>query len=321
MRLRDYQKLLEENIPLLEINCETVPNNLTLKKITKYIKAMKAIHVFEDNKLFLDIIPQISQYKEIYNNNYEPFITQASICNAIINSVQTLSQSAKTLKLTIDSILVQEEENCIYFKLPEYKNIEELNDFFDSLKIILHVFKYVGNEPEFKGFDVGSEYVLFCFCAINFVILLYQIADKSLALRNKKLEGDKSIAEIEKLKSEKRSLDINNIEKLMNDLKLVNEEEYSNLKDRLIEEIVSIAEVNVEEKDKNEFKNCLSKALDKIGVLLEKGMKLIPASSSAKEIIQASNELDKYLKSYQNAFIGMNEIKLITENNKNDDKK
>ena len=312
MRLRDYQKLLEENIPLLKITFSNVTNNANLKQLTNYVNAMKATHIFEENGLFIDLIASIKNYVDIYNNNYEPFIVYSSVANDINNIINNLSKNAKTLKHTIDNILATENENCIYFKLPEYKNIDELADFFNTLRLILKIFNYLGEEPKFNGFDTGSEYVQFCFTAVPFLILLYQIADKSLALRNKKLEGDKTIAEIEKLKSEKRNLDADSIDKIIQGLKETNEQELNKLKDNLTEEIISIVELN-DKKNDGEFKNLLCVALEKSGLLLEKGMKLIPALTTSQEIMQLSSELNKHIQMYQNAYIGIREIRLLTE--------
>ena len=178
--------------------------------------------------------------------------------------------------------------------------------------MILKIFNYLGEEPKFNGFDTGSEYVQFCFTAVPFLILLYQIADKSLALRNKKLEGDKTIAEIEKLKSEKRNLDADSIDKIIQGLKETNEQELNKLKDNLTEEIISIVELN-DKKNDGEFKNLLCVALEKSGLLLEKGMKLIPALTTSQEIMQLSSELNKHIQMYQNAYIGIREIRLLTE--------
>ncbi|CCZ49749.1 putative uncharacterized protein [Acinetobacter sp. CAG:196] len=312
MRLRDYQKLLAENIPLLKIEMTTVTNNGSLRQLTNYVKAMKATHIFEDNNLFIDLITSIKNYEDVYNNNYEPFVVNMNVANDINNTINSLSRSAKTLKNTIDNILATENENCVYFKLPEYENIDELAEFFNTLKLILKVFNYIGEEPKFNGFDMGSEYVLFCFAALPYLVLLYQIADKSLALRNKKLEGDKTVAEIEKLKSEKQNLDIDSINKIIQSLKDTNEEELSKLKDNLIEEIISIAKLDNKKND-GEFKNLLSVALEKSGLLLEKGMKLIPALTTSQEIMQLSSDLDKHIKTYQNAYIGIREMRLLTE--------
>ena len=312
MRLRDYQKLLGENIPLLKITFSNVTNNANLKQLTNYVNAMKATHIFEENGLFIDLIASIKNYVDIYNNNYEPFIVYSSVANDINNIINNLSKNATTLKHTIDNILATENENCIYFKLPEYKNIDELADFFNTLRLILKIFNYLGEEPKFNGFDTGSEYVQFCFTAVPFLILLYQIADKSLALRNKKLEGDKTIAEIEKLKSEKRNLDADSIDKIIQGLKETNEQELNKLKDNLTEEIISIVELN-DKKNDGEFKNLLCVALEKSGLLLEKGMKLIPALTTSQEIMQLSSELNKHIQMYQNAYIGIREIRLLTE--------
>ena len=312
MRLRDYQKLLEENTPLLKIEFSNVPNNGSLKQLTSYVNAMRAAHIFEENNLFIDLIASIKNYDDVYNNNYEPFIVHSSIASDVSNIISNLSKSAKTLKNTIDNILATENENCIYFKLPEYKNIDELADFFNTLRLILKVFNYLGEEPKFNGFDTGSEYVQFCFAAMPCLILLYQIADKSLALRNKKLEGDKTVAEIEKLKSEKQNLDADSINKIIQGLKDTNEGELNKLKDNLTEEIISIAELN-DKKNDGEFKNLLSVALEKSGLLLEKGMKLIPALTTSQEIMQLSSDLNKHITTNQNAYIGIREMRLLTE--------
>ena len=319
MRLRDYQKLLTENIPLLNIEITSVPNNSGLRQLTKYVEAMRVMHIFEENGLFVDLITSMNKYKDVYNNNYEPFVVNSTLANDVSNLVNSLLKSANTLKNTIDNILATENENCIYFKLPEYENIDELSEFFNSLKLILKVFNYIGEEPRFKGFDTGSEYVQFCFAATPFLILLYQIADKSLSLRNKKLEGDMTIAEIEKLKSEKKNLDINSVCKILDGLKESNNEELNTLKEQLIQEIISLSGVDNTKKDDGEFKNLLGIALEKAGILIEKGMKLIPSLTTPEEVKQIAGDLDKHIKIYQNAYIGINEMRLLAKRENNDE--
>ena len=321
VRLRDYQKLLAENIPLLEFEASAVLNNDRLRKLTNYVKAMKAVQAFEKNNLFIDLISLIKQYPDVYNNNYEPYIVNETIASKIYNTLESIVKNAKILKNTIDNILSKENENFIYFKLPQYRNIEELSEFFNNLKLILNVFRYLGCEPEFKGFDVGSEYVLFCFSALPLLMLLYQIADKSLTLRNKKLEGDKTIADIEKLRSQKNNMDIDSINKIIQCLKISNENEYNKLRESLINEMISISDLKLDRKDKNEFKNLLSIALEKSGQLIEKGMKLIPALCTTNEILQITEELNKNIQAYEKAYIGINEMRLLTENTSSSEEK
>lgn len=311
MRLRDYQKILADNIPQLKFQCEQVAYNGGLKQLSNYVGAMKAMHVFEENQLFLDLISSVKQHNDIYNNNNEPYIVSSTVADELNRTINNLCKSASNLKNTIDNILEKEDESCVYFKLPEYKNIEELTDFFNTLKMILNVFKHIGQDPEFKGFDTGSEYLLFCFSAVPYLVLLYQIIDKSIILRNKKLEGDKTVAQIEKLKSEKKNNDINSIKSVIDILNETNKAEYDKLKESLIEEIIKISEIKI--KEKNEFKNLLGVALEKAGILIDKGMKLIPSYKSSSDILQISADLDKHIQTYQNAYIGIKEMRLLEE--------
>ena len=44
-------------------------------------------------------------------------------------------------------------------------------------------------------------------------------------------------------------------------------------------------------------------------------MKLIPALSATQEITQATINLNKHITTYQNAYIGINEIRLLSDKN------
>jgi len=317
MRLRDYQKLLEDNIPnILTITGEGVPNNSSVIKLRTYITSMNAIHAFENSNLFPDLIEKIKQFTEVYNNNYEPFIIASNDYNTISSIVEKINEAAKSFKATLDRILSEENENSVNFKLPKYSSIDELIEFFNDLKPILSVFQYQGVKAEFQGFDTGSEWIQFLLNGTYICApLLYIMADKSLILRNKKLEGDKYKAEIEKLKSEKLSIDIKNVSEIINKIDEIQLKERTELKEKLIEQIIVESGVSLSKNNnRNEFKTRIGLALDKLGGLIEKGMKIVPAISAPSEIKELSLSLDKQIDTYQAAYLGISEMKLLTNN-------
>ena len=326
MRLRDYQNKLKSvlaDIENLAIKTET-PNALILNEVT--IKGLnnfnKGIKLLQELKLFNKITADFNN--SIFSNRIEDsFIIDNTKAKILQELRKQLIADINNLLIIIDSIIKDEDSNIINIKVPEsVSSLSDLKEFINNLDLMCCIFKEFACDIKFKGVYSGSVWFAlligigtFAKPCINF---LFDIADKALILRNKKLDGDRKLLEIEELK---QNLDMQQYENIYNIRKLKNEEEYTVLKVELAKKALDI--LNKTEQhiaNKNEVLEKAKFSIEKMGELLDKGMEIQPAFNASEDVLQLSEQFKEKLEKHKNHVIGLNSQKLIESEIDNSEK-
>lgn len=327
MRLREYQNILNENIPKLDsLNVQNVNSNRPNDKIIRNLNQFsRAIQKFQKANLFESQIESIKkEYNFVINRHEDSIILDANASNAFMIKVNELKSIAKNLKQTIDNILPEENKDSINIKLPEYTNIEKVADFFNDLKSMLFVFQYYGEEAKFETFDRGSEWALITIAG-TLGTFIYQIVDKGIDLRNKFLEGNKTIidierekAEIEHIKAKAKGEEANTLKIKIEALQAVliimeasRDSEIKSYRESLIKELCKNI-VLPEGRNQQEFEDRLGISLEKAGELTDKGMEIHPAFIASNKVKQVAAELQKKVETHKRLMIELTKQKLLT---------
>lgn len=327
MRLRDYQNLLQEVlVSLRQLNKTTIQNNtrglgiVNDAKVLGLIEYNRAIDKLLNANVFIDVIAKIRTYEVFHRIENEVIVAESS-WNSLKDLNNKLIMRIEDLLNTINNILPIENEESINLKIPQdITNVSELKDFIANIDLIFHVYKDFNYKVNFTGVETGSAWISILIgvgvAAKPCIEFLFKIAEKSLELRNLKLEGDRKTLEIEELKGK---ISAQEYEKVIKARKEKNDEEYDKLKIKLAKETLKILKAQNEKySNENEILEKTKISLEKIGELIDKGMEIVPAFNAPEEIKVLSTDYCQKLEEHKNKMIGLNNQKLLEQK---DDKK
>ena len=327
MRLRDYQKLLEDSIiSIKQLSTTIVKNNTNLGrvndvKVTGLVSFNDAISKLEDAKLFSELLRQIRSL-EYFNRVENELVVQENEYNNLNNYRQQLLSQIKNLKNTIDNILSKEDENTINLKIPNnISTISELKDFVSNLDLVLHIYKEFSCDVSFSGVETGSAWIAIVIgigaAAKPCIEFLFKIAEKSLELRNLKLEGDRKVLEIEELKGKISAQEFKIVSKAR---KEKNDEEYDKIKIKFAKEALKVLKTLKDNiTNENEVIEKTKISLEKLGELIDEGIEIRPALNAPEEVKQISEQFNISLEEHKKILIGINSQKLIEQKDKTED--
>lgn len=317
MRLRDYQELLNRAIPIIEQWTFIIdPNNSNIYKISNTHPLLLILNEYKEANLFGTIIANILKVPNL-KTTLESTLTVNTSTKSNLESYKTqLLNSSKDLLNTLNNTLPAEKTNILNLRLPEdYSSIDDYIDFFESIKIVCSPFKYLSEEVTIVNFDTGSQWIGIDIADLNAGLLL-SLADKSANLFNKILECRKNIAEIEKAKAGQSNEKIKAISTTIDIIESQNKKELKAYKETLIEEAIKESKFLIkQEQNENEFKNHLRKAMEKLGELAIRGLKIVPAINAKPEIKQLATQANKNIEEKRRLIIGCDNLKYITMQN------
>lgn len=334
MRLRDYQNLLKEVLfKLKQINKTNVPNQtrglgvVNDAKVSGLIEYNQAIDKLIQVHLFEELTSKIRSY-DVFHRGENEVIVQDSSWTSFKSLNEKLIIRIEDLIGVVNNILPKEDCNSLNLKIPEnISTISELNDFVSNLDLIFHIYKEFNCEVDFKGVETGSSWITVligkALIAKPCIDFLFDIAKKSLELRNLKLDGDRKILEINELRGR---LEEQEFQKFINVRKAENEEKYDQLKCKFAEESISLLKTLKDDlSNKNEVIEKTKMAIEKIGELIDKGMEIKLAYNASEEMKVISTQYNEMLEKHKQFVIGLNTQKLIEkrdiEDNDQDNKK
>ena len=232
MRLRDYQNLLKEVLIKLKkinkTNVQTQTRGLGIvndAKVAGLIEYNQAIDKLIQVHLFKELTSKIRSY-DVFHRGENEVIVQDSSWTSLKSLNEKLIIRIEDLINVVNNILPEEDSNSLNLKIPEnISTISELNYFVSNLDLIFHIYKEFNCEVDFKGVETGSSWITVligkALIAKPCIDFLFDIAKKSLELRNLKLDGDRKILEIEELRGR---LEEQEFQKFINVRKAENEE-------------------------------------------------------------------------------------------------
>lgn len=316
MRLRDYQDLIDRAIPVFEQL--TIPNSpingypgmyliTNVQNFLKIAEELSKINLFNNNIGKLYTIPN-------FKNTAENTVTVNTQSKNLLNTVKTETITAmKLLQQTLLGVLQEEDTDILNIKLPEqYSSIDDYISFFEDIKDVCSPFKYINEEVVVSNFDVGTEWIGLKFIGSGAALFL-SLADKGANLFHHVLECQKTIEEVEKLKIDKSVSKIKAIEQTIEMLRADKENDRKAYIDQLIEEAINESKTVLNDDiNKNEFKNYLRIALEKISSLLIQGMEIVPAIKAKPVIKQLSQKATQNIEEKRKLVIGCDNLKYLT---------
>lgn len=332
MRLRDYQNLLNSCIPKLEsISMQIIDNRAhgisNDAKVQGLIDFNDAIDELINAKIFekltskirnLKFFDRISNTVTVQENEYR---TLNDLKNQLVNEMQNLKQ-------TIDNILPKEDEYSISIKLPEYETFEEYNNLFKSLKVVFSTFEQLQYVTELKTFETGSKWIDIKFEKPNkediksillAISILFNMANFSLDLRNKYLEGEKSIAYLKQYETQVNDSERKKLLEVYEILQKEDKAKYESYKEQIIEKIINESGIELDNTQRNDLTPRIGASIEKLGELIDEGMEIKPALNASEEIKQISEQFNISLEEHKKILIGINSQKLIEQKDKTED--
>ncbi|MBR1626940.1 MAG: hypothetical protein IJ681_07335 [Bacteroidales bacterium] len=332
MRLRDYQNLLNLCIPKLEgISIQIIDNkargiaNDTV--VQGLIAFNEAIDELIDAKIFekltskirnLKFFNRVSNTVTVQENEYR---TLNDLKNKLVNEMQNLKQ-------IIDNILPKEDEYSISIKLPEYETFEEYNNLFKSFKIVFATFDQLQYITELKTFETGSKWIDIKFGKPNkediksillAISILFNMANFSLDLRNKYLEGEKSIAYLKQYETQVNEDERKKLLEVYEILQKEDNAKYVQYKEQIIEKLLKESGIELNDTEKNDIIPKVGASIEKLGELIDEGMEIRPALNAPEDVKQISEQFNISLEEHKKILIGINSQKLIEQKDKTED--
>lgn len=325
MRLRDYQNLLEDSInSLKQLSMTIIQNNANVGrshdvKVFGLVAFNNTISKLEKTNLFDKIIKNIRSL-EYFNRAENDIVVRQNEYDNLNNYRQQLLTQIENLKNTIDNILPEENSESINLKLPEYKTFEEYNNLFKLLKIVFAPFDLLQVTTDLNNFETGSKWINISFNKPSkedlktitiFILLFFNMANSSLDLRNKYLEGEKSIAYIKQYENQVSEQERKKLLEAFEILQKTDNSKYEQYKEEIIKKILINSGIKLSEEKENEIMPRIGSSLEIMGKLMDEGMEIVPALNAPDEIKTLSTNFNEKLDEHKKLMIGLSTQKLI----------
>lgn len=305
---------------IIDNRARGIQNDANVQGLTAFNEAIDELinaKIFEEltSKIRkLKFFNRVSNVVTVQENEYHAL---NALKNQLVNEIQNLKQA-------IDNVLPKEDEYSISIKLPEYETFEEYNKLFKSLKTVFSTFEQLQYITELKMFETGSKWINIKFEKPNkediksillAISILFNMANFSLDLRNKYLEGEKTIAYLKQYETI-----VNDAErkKLLEVYEILQKEEhvkYEKYKEQIIERLLQDSGIEFNNTQKNDITPRVGASIEKLGELIDEGMEIKPALNAPKEITQISEQFNSSLEEHKKILIGINSQKLIEQKN------
>lgn len=285
MRLRQIRKIIDENIN--QINYQSKKINQTIAEISDYQKAIDAIENLSEFKFIQKEYKKLIKLENIYYNksNSDKVRINHRTKKEFSNIIKMINQKCRTVLDLIDEAIPKQNKNSISIKLPDYKDLSRISDFFKNIDNILNqslVNEKINGKIKLQNFDTGSQWVeviVGSAAALNFVAGLCWAA---AVIRKKHFE-----AEI--LERQVQALDIKN-----DALKSI-----SSGLEKEINSLVEIEAKNLLEKEKmdydNEYFGKIKYSIKTLGKLMFEGTEIhhsLTAPEEAKNLFPDYSKID-----------------------------
>ena len=261
---------------------------------------------------------RVSNTVTVQENEYR---TLNDLKNKLVNEMQNLKQ-------IIDNILPKEDEYSISIKLPEYETFEEYNNLFKSFKIVFATFDQLQYITELKTFETGSKWIDIKFGKPNkediksillAISILFNMANFSLDLRNKYLEGEKSIAYLKQYETQVNEDERKKLLEVYEILQKEDNAKYVQYKEQIIEKLLKESGIELNDTEKNDIIPKVGASIEKLGELIDEGMEIRPALNAPEDVKQISEQFNISLEEHKKILIGINSQKLIEQKDKTED--
>lgn len=285
MRLRNIYVTCRENIASIDniSGNQLTGNNSGYYHVTGWENAVKVIY---DELLSIEFLREkalllVNYVPDIYRT-MDSFKVTNSEWSRIAAAKKRLSESMSDVVALYESMgLVSEETLGMDIKLPQCNDFSDLRKCLDDLEFIFYkcpLFKHESESLVFKTVDVGSMWLTFAIVGATVLtasVILNNVAafiDKCIIIRSHKLSMEQQKIQLESMEMEKKAK-----QELLNGLDLI----YRAQVEDAIKELASATNVKLED---GEEIGRAAQALEKMNVLLDKGMQINSTIESPKEV-------------------------------------
>lgn len=284
MRLSEIKKIVEENKDLLNFNVEGHPKDGNLRFVTGVQSILQAIHNLKVINSLGSIINQLESVPEIssiYTN--EKVTVSTANANSFNAYLSSLKIKCDTILDIANDILPSMDENTICIKLPPETDLKMLSaisinfsSFFDTLLISAKI----EGSITFGGVEAGCSWLYITVAgAQTFILLAPQIINTIYSAYDKYIKMKALKLQMKQLEIETDA--ISDIGKLHHtfckkELQLLSDNNSLSLNDETIDK--------------------LTRNVEKLTLLLEKGMEIHPAITAPIETQKIANKRISQLK-------------------------
>ncbi|MCY8792324.1 hypothetical protein MOE00_08340 [Bacillus inaquosorum] len=278
MRLRETRELLRKYRDKLELDYEQRKDGrialMGVEKLINNINALAKLGFFDAD------IERLKQYPNVYygRSTSDIFIVEPALFNTLNGIFQSIIEKVDAILKVLDISIPEQRENIISVKLPDYKELDELSDFFKNLDLALRCglkVSEVNGDYSLENFDTGSMWVDVFFSASSLVFF-----GKLLELT---VNYRKSSTELEITRK--------NLELLA-----IQSEHQASLKEAIEKQLKLLADQQVkllQEDGKNYDQDSLAsirKSIQLLSDLINKGTQFHPPLDAPKEVTQSFPE-------------------------------
>lgn len=306
MRLREIEKIIELNLPVIKASIKPAVSGNEYYKFENYISVYKSINNLRKIGHIENEYEQLVQKELITIGELDNLKIIGTRFNFLMSILRDINKKSSAIQDIINNHFKEpESESSLIVFVPSNM---EFNSFSDSIKLLNKFFDLISDEKDYnksnlqvKNFDVGTNWIEIL-TNPNFIILIGLLLSASQSLYQQ-IQTNKLIMK----QAESTEMD----QKFMEDYKKNIMNIQLNLCDNLARKIVEEQDLN----KSNEFLEQYKKAI-LIGTdLLEKGISFEPSINASIEVLKSfptTNAIELLETTSKKAIAG---IKTITSSN------
>lgn len=286
---RRYRFVRLYNIYYVCISCMPSLEKVRLTEIRSASKELTGVRIegWEDCKIALDELYKISCLQvDIANtfailSNFEKDQIVPGVSpergKRFINQIGKLQHSVNTIIRLYESFEIGESKAGVDIKIPKCESLKEYMDYLKEIDFIFTQCPYLlrsDEEIKFNNVDVGSQWITFFLISSGtFYILnnLGALVNKAIAIKSNLLllRQQEELAKAMQLKGEitEETVDV-----------------FKQMKQNLLEESVDNLEAEIEELKDGEERGKVAKSLEKLVVLIDKGVEIYSSIQTPNEV-------------------------------------
>lgn len=296
MRIRDIQKIIQQNLELLEVESEISNNSIKLTNLINCRTSIDNLKVFD---FFEPSISNLEAMEDIFLSPRDTMVISTEIYNPFIQNYNQLINKCNIILELIGKAFPEQDKNTVSFKLPDIKTISELKKVLNDIDTALNQSlsnNYFNGGTEIRNFDSGSFWIDIAIIGGPAITFFAGIIWSAAVVRKKMLEGDL-------LKEKHNQLKLKT--ETMEDLKLALTAQVNTCIEM---EAKSLISQNTKiKKDDNEYLERLKLSIKKFAELIYKGAEIHPS-------LMAPEESKNLFPDFSNLLNITSKIKEIPEN-------
>ncbi|WP_417914078.1 hypothetical protein [Candidatus Electronema sp. JM] len=276
MRLRDILAVFSQyskDIALVESGITNDSNNRRVEGISRFRIAIQQI---ENTGAFKSEIEDIKNINRTIFITHDDSVALSKDISSRLNSLSIKLQNKLNIATAVlSAVLPVQDQNSISIKLPKINDLkdtayisEKLGKIFDQLLVN----DFIQGETRLQNFDTGSEWLEVVFNSAKAASVVVSVVYSVIYLHREYIKN-------------KEALEVIRNRRISNDI-------YENLSKQLLDENGRLLEEQAAkiafeagaEKNNQEYISRVKFCINELNVLIDKGLKFFPSSTSPSEI-------------------------------------